>query len=348
MGAVAELYRELLEYVQLFLRSVEAMQEFYDPGSRANRFRGTSTSGKGETLAELIGEFSIFVDPRYRPVWKWVGTVGEHEPPGPDEYDPADIIDGEGGWESSIPFWWVDRDAAMKLEAAAQKMDAAIGRANKALGPGRDLGSLASRIRAGMPIWRESQVPWEFYWTDLQRILQKVRIAVGEAGDDLHSPAIPDWLVESEAIAHGTLGARASAKGPLSDPGWPKVDRMVKKAQWQLTGGSTPEDFQAVGLLCREILISLAQAVYDPVRHKAGHESTLSVTDAKGMLDAYFSVELRGRKMEGRRRMAKAAVDQANELQHKRTATRGDATSSLKATEAVIDQVAVVAGREET
>ena len=49
--------------------------------------------------------------------------------------------------------------------------------------------------------------------------------------------------------------------------GWKRVDRTVTEARNRLASARTEEQFQAVGLLCREILISLAQAVFDSERH---------------------------------------------------------------------------------
>jgi hypothetical protein len=53
--------------------------------------------------------------------------------------------------------------------------------------------------------------------------------------------------------------------GPSSSvepTGWSRVDRTVTSIRHNLAAGKTEEHFQAVGLLCREALISLAQAVF--------------------------------------------------------------------------------------
>lgn len=49
--------------------------------------------------------------------------------------------------------------------------------------------------------------------------------------------------------------------------GWERVDRSLGKAKAQFNAASTEEEWQTVGLLGREILISLGQAVYDPDVH---------------------------------------------------------------------------------
>ena len=105
------------------------------------------------------------------------------------------------------------------------------------------------------------------------------------------------------------------------DPtGWERVDRTVEKARQALSRALTPEDFQGVGLLCREALISVASVVWRADRHPPTDGVTPSGTDAKRMLDAYIAVELAGNANEDVRRHARASLDLANSLQHKRAA----------------------------
>ncbi len=87
-----------------------------------------------------------------------------------------------------------------------------------------------------------------------------------------------------------------------------------------LEQAKSEEQCQAVGLYCRELLISVAQAVFDPDRHPTIDGVKASETDAKRMLDAYVAVELAGGANEVVRRYARAAFELANELQHRRTA----------------------------
>jgi hypothetical protein len=77
---------------------------------------------------------------------------------------------------------------------------------------------------------------------------------------------------------------------PLRLPtGWDRVDRALDKARGQLARAEAEEDFQTVGLICREILISAGQVVYDPMRHKLPDGAEPSHTDAKRLLEAYFA-----------------------------------------------------------
>jgi hypothetical protein len=85
--------------------------------------------------------------------------------------------------------------------------------------------------------------------------------------------------------------------GAHEPTGWDRVDRTVTEARKRLESATTEEQFQAVALLCREILISLARAVFDPQRHPTLDGVHASDTDAKRMLegaDAILDRHVRG------------------------------------------------------
>lgn len=57
------------------------------------------------------------------------------------------------------------------------------------------------------------------------------------------------------------VGARISI---IEEPsGWEKVDRQIQEMKLRLDTASTEEHYQTIGLISREVLISLAQATYD-------------------------------------------------------------------------------------
>lgn len=103
--------------------------------------------------------------------------------------------------------------------------------------------------------------------------------------------------------------------------GWDRIERSVGEIRFRLTEAENAEQFQAIGLLCRETIISLAQEVYDRERHPPLDGVETSETDAKRMLDSYIVAELPGTENESLRRHAKSTNALANELTHKRTAT---------------------------
>jgi hypothetical protein len=126
--------------------------------------------------------------------------------------------------------------------------------------------------------------------------------------------------------------------------GWPKVDRQLSEARDRLRAATAEEQFQAVGLLCRETLISLAQAVYDPQRHPTLDGVAASNTDAKRMLEGFIAAELAGAANEEARRHAKAALSFALALQHDRTADFRAAALCAEATASLVNVVGILSG----
>lgn len=127
--------------------------------------------------------------------------------------------------------------------------------------------------------------------------------------------------------------------------GWQKVDRQLQEARLRLDTAESEEQYQAVGLLCREVLISVALEVYEPERHASPDGVAPSETDAKGMLEAFFTSELIGGANEEARAHAKAALRLALALQHKRTADFRMAALCAEATSSVVNILAVLGGR---
>lgn len=131
----------------------------------------------------------------------------------------------------------------------------------------------------------------------------------------------------------------------FSEPtGWHRVDRTLGEVRTQLESSSTEEQFQTVGLLCRETLISLAQTVFDPNQHPPIDQVEASDTDAKRMLERYLAKEVAGRSNATARKHARVSLNLANELQHKRTATFRDAALCAEATASVVNIIAILSG----
>lgn len=126
--------------------------------------------------------------------------------------------------------------------------------------------------------------------------------------------------------------------------GWTKVDRQIAEVRLRLRGATNEEQFQAVGLLCRETLISLAQAVYSPERHPTLDSVAASSTDAKRMLEAYIAVELGGQTNDEARSHAKASLKLALALQHNRTANFRTAALCAEATVSVVNIIGILSG----
>jgi hypothetical protein len=149
-------------------------------------------------------------------------------------------------------------------------------------------------------------------------------------------------LLDKVALASGAGPAR-----PREPTGWERVDRALDSVQLRLADAKHEEDYQAVGHQCREVLISLAQAVYDAEKHPTIDGVQSSDTDAKRMLDAYIATELRGSSNKTARTHATSSLDLANQLQHKRTATFRHAAMCAEATTSVVNLIAIVSGRRD-
>ncbi|UVT20814.1 MAG: hypothetical protein H8K03_02520 [Nitrospira sp.] len=141
----------------------------------------------------------------------------------------------------------------------------------------------------------------------------------------------------------GRIGARTEI---FEEPtGWQKVDGQFQEVRLRLDTAVSEEHFQTVGLLCREVLITAAQTVYNANLHPTIDGIAPSATDAKRMLEAVFERELFGSANEESRAHAKAALKLALALQHMRTANFRTAALCAEATASVVNLLAILAGR---
>ena len=154
----------------------------------------------------------------------------------------------------------------------------------------------------------------------------------------LHQPLLDSLILRLQ---------RGEIQPPQEPTGWKHVDRNVDKLVNGLAIAKDEEDFQAVGLHCREALISVAQAVYDPTEHPSFDGVDISKTDAKRMLESYLATKLAGKSNEVHRKFAKSAYQLAVDLQHKRTANFRDAALCAEATRSVVNIIAIISGQRD-
>lgn len=130
---------------------------------------------------------------------------------------------------------------------------------------------------------------------------------------------------------------------------WPRVDRTLSEIRIRLESASNEEQFQSIGLLCREALITLAKIVFDPDQHPKLEEDDAepSPTDVKRMLDRYLGEEVAGGQNKFARKYARASFDLANKLQHDRDASHRDAILCAEATASVVNFVAIISGKRD-
>ena len=130
---------------------------------------------------------------------------------------------------------------------------------------------------------------------------------------------------------------------PREPTGWGRVDRALGSARSQLERASAEEDFQGIGLLCREIIISLAQAVFDPSIHETTDGIRPSETDANRMIEAFVGQAMSGASNKEVRAHARASLSLALNLQHRRTATKQLASLCLEATASTAAVISIIA-----
>lgn len=123
--------------------------------------------------------------------------------------------------------------------------------------------------------------------------------------------------------------------------GWERVDRAISEMKNRLTVAKTEEQFQAIGMLGRETLITVAQQVFDKSKHKTLDDVEASQTDTKRMLEAFLQFELSS-SSEKARKFVKSAVDFSNQLTHDRNATKRDASMCLIAVISVANLIKTI------
>ena len=116
--------------------------------------------------------------------------------------------------------------------------------------------------------------------------------------------------------------------------GWERVDRALEEMKLRLDTADNEEKFQAIGMIGRETLITIAQQVFDSEKHPTLDGVEASKTDVKRMLEAYLKIEL-AENSEKVIKFTKSAVDLANQLTHDRGATKRDASICLISVTAV-------------
>ncbi len=140
---------------------------------------------------------------------------------------------------------------------------------------------------------------------------------------------------------------RRGVQQVIEPTGWARVDRNIDKIVQSLANAKNEEDYQTVGLLCREAIISLAQAVYDPNLHPSVDGVDPSETDAKRMLENYIATELTGGSNEALRKYVKDSYQLAVTLQHKRNASFREAALCVEATRSLVNAVAIISGQRD-
>jgi hypothetical protein len=138
--------------------------------------------------------------------------------------------------------------------------------------------------------------------------------------DSIFDP-LHDLLDEREA---GSITSTlATAISPRRVTGWPRVDEELAELRRHFESASTQQDYSNVGNDCVSLLEVLSNTVYDHARHQRGDEPEPPVQRTKERLDRYIEVELTGSDNAELRKLARAAIEFAQAVKHRRaTITR--------------------------
>ena len=128
---------------------------------------------------------------------------------------------------------------------------------------------------------------------------------------------------------------------------WEEIVRRMIKIKRSVSSASDVEDFQSIGLQCREVIISVAKNVYVPDIHgKFGDDGTeIGESDAVRQLANYIKLTLKGKENEELRSYAKATNKISNALTHHRTSTKTEMLLCVNATIALINFIGILEGR---
>ena len=134
-----------------------------------------------------------------------------------------------------------------------------------------------------------------------------------------------------------------------SPTGWQRVNRTMDRIRELLATASTEEHFQEVGVVCREGLISMAQAVFDTSKHipYPDRGKHVSPNHVKQMIEYYVKSELPGASNKEIRKCVDSTVDLANKVTHRRTSGYRDAALCAQATFNAIGLISIISGKRD-
>lgn len=128
--------------------------------------------------------------------------------------------------------------------------------------------------------------------------------------DPLH-----DQLADIEAVA--LQSELAMPVGDRPRTGWARVDAEVSELRRHFKAARTPQNYRNVGNDCVIVRERLSEVVYDAARHLKPGEEEPPVAKTKGRLDRVIEVEFEGTHNAELRKLARAAIEQAQAVKHR-------------------------------
>ena len=115
---------------------------------------------------------------------------------------------------------------------------------------------------------------------------------------------------------------------------WNEIKDRINRLEDECRYAETTMEFQNLGNSCRHLIISIAQLVYDPQKHKSTTEAGTKIgkTDSVEMLSSFFDYSLKGKHNKCLKEYAQATNDLANKLTHDMSATKKEMLIAVSAT----------------
>lgn len=139
---------------------------------------------------------------------------------------------------------------------------------------------------------------------------------------DIFEPIHDDLAALEEKSLASTLAEPIS---PHSRTGWPTVDTEISELRRHFLAAQTPQDYRAVGLDCVAVTEALSGTVYRSDRHLRQGETEPPVDKTKQRLDRFIEDALQGPDNAAIRKLARSAIELAQEVKHSDTPTRREA-----------------------
>lgn len=105
--------------------------------------------------------------------------------------------------------------------------------------------------------------------------------------------------------------------GDRSRTGWTRVDEEVAELRRHFQLAQSSQDYRNVGNDCVTVIERLSEAAFDPSRHLKPEEAEPPVSNTKARLDLIVDVELAGSSNRELRKLARAAIEQAQAVKHR-------------------------------
>ena len=156
---------------------------------------------------------------------------------------------------------------------------------------------------------------------------------------------ISDLLAPSFDAIDNDASSNTTVTSPIVElTDWERINRTILKIKQESSTAKNEEDYQQIGLLCREVIISLAQAVFNPEIHGTTDENGTKIgkTDAMRMIGNYINMRLSGSSNEELRAYARTTNKLANLLTHKRDAHKQDMLLTVAATISLINFIGIL------